>query len=178
MLIFNRLEKRLVLPGDSETRRSQKAIAVLLIFAGSALTMINVSSYLALGITSAGLAYLGLILVVFPAAVAAVLFPRLWQPLGYLVIIATIVFNLAAHIFAGGFQSGLEAAVWMTLGPIAASLFFSSRFTIFTLVVYIICVVIAAFLEPVARAIAPEIELPVRMRIAARSTTELENACF
>ena len=41
MRIYKRIEQRVALAGDSETRRSQKALSTILLFAGGILTMIN-----------------------------------------------------------------------------------------------------------------------------------------
>lgn len=167
MRIYDRIEQRISLADDSETQRSQKTIAVFLMFTGSIFTMINVSTYFSLGVTGAALAYLGVVIMALMSIILVLSFPKLWHPVGYFVIIATIFFNWAAHIFAGGFQSGLEAIVWTLLGPMAASLFFSPMFTIVSLLIYIASIIIAAFLEPYAQSIAPEIILGERMRIAA-----------
>jgi guanylate cyclase len=77
------------------------------------------------------------------------------------------VANTVAHLTGGGFQAGLAAAVWIMIGPIASALFFSPRFTVFVLLFYSACIIIAAILEPWAQANAPAITLPARMTIAA-----------
>ena len=167
MRIYDGMERRIVFPEDSETLRSQKTLSIVLMFGGALFTLVNVTSYLALGMNAAGLIYLSISLLVLLLVFIVIAFPRLWRPLGYLAIFATIALNMAAMIFAGGFQSGLEAAVWMMIGPIAAALFFGPRFTLISLGFYCFCILIAALLEPFAQSIAPEIALGVRMRIAA-----------
>ena len=167
MRLYDRIEKHLVLPGDSETLRSQKALSITLVIAGSFMTMINVLSYLSLGLTATSMAYFGLVLFNIISITIVFLYPRLWLRIGHLIIFATIIANMAAHLTAGGFQSGLEAAVWMMLAPIVASLFFSTRFTIISLAIYGTMIIIAAFLEPYAQANAPAIALNTRMRIAS-----------
>jgi adenylate cyclase len=166
MQLYNLIERRIVLPGDSETLRSQKALSITLVIGGSLMTMINVLSYLSLGSTAAALSYFGLILFNIIAVFVIFRNPRLWLPFGYMVIVATIFFNMFAHFFAGGYQSGLVAAVWMMLGPIICSLFFPIRFTLVALVIYSLAIITIAFLEPIAQALAPEMSLTERMRIA------------
>jgi hypothetical protein len=55
MQILHRIEKRVVMPGDSETRRSQKALSTALFFVGSVSVLLNALSYLSLGLTAAGM---------------------------------------------------------------------------------------------------------------------------
>lgn len=167
MSILGRIEKRVVLPGDSETRRSQKTLSTALFFVGSLSVLLNAFSYLSLGMTEAGLLYVGWSILVLSAAVLILAIPRLWSPLTHALFIGIIVITFITHIYSGGFQSGLEAAIWMLLAPVGAALFFGRRFTIILLVIYTAGVVIAAFLEPFAQSIAPDLDLVTRMRIAS-----------
>ena len=167
MRIYYRIEHRVGLPGDSETLRSQKTLLMLLMIAGGFLTFVNAAYYLSIGMTTASLISMSLAIFVLLCTLIFLAVPPLWRPLGYMVIFAIFAANMAVHIVVGGFQSGLEAAIWIMLGPIAAALLFGPRFTVISLIVYILCILIAAFLEPFAQSIAPEIMLAVRMRIAA-----------
>lgn len=167
MQIFHRIENRIVLPGDSETRRSQKALSTILLFVGSFSVLLNAFSYLSLGLTAAGILYIGWSILIFTAALLILIFPRLWPPFTYALFIGIVIISLVTHILSGGFQSGLEAAVWMLLAPIGAALIIGRRFTIVTLLVYILGVLIAAYLEPFAQSVAPDLDLSTRMRIAS-----------
>jgi guanylate cyclase len=167
MTLYQRVEQRIGLPGDSDTRRSQKALAWILVMAGSLFTLINVTFYWSLGIASPALAYLALAIFLLVSGIVIYALPGLWQPAGYLAILATIFFNALAQLLGGGFQSGMMAAVWIMIGPIVASLFLLPRFTIVSLLFYTLCIVASAFLEPWAQSVAPEIALSAKMRIAA-----------
>ena len=167
MNILDRIDQRVALPGDSETRRSQKAISTLLLFSGGILTLFNMVAYLSLGMTTAAAIYAMWIATVLIGGSLILLFPRLWLPIGLAMIIIIMLVSFSAHLISGGFQAGLEAAVWMLLGPISAALFISPRFTIITLLFFMIAVISAAFLEPFAQAIAPELTLATRMQIAS-----------
>ena len=57
MHIFERIEQRVALPGDSKTRRAQKVLGTALMFAGSVFTTVNVASYMANGLTTVGYLY-------------------------------------------------------------------------------------------------------------------------
>jgi guanylate cyclase len=167
MGIYKGIERRLALPGDTDTLRSQKALSTLAVFAGSVFTLVNMAFYLALGITSTAVAYLSLAVFLLLAGLFNLAFPQGWRLVGVSVILAPVISNTVAHLTGGGFQAGLAAAVWIMIGPIASALFFMPRFTIFSLFFYGLCIVIAAFLEPLAQANAPEIALAPRMGIAS-----------
>jgi len=167
MSIYQRIEQRMAMPGDSDTRRSQKAVGWIMVVSGSLFTLINVTFYWSLGLHEPANAYLALSATLFVGAVIIFAVPQLWRPGGYVAVAATIIFNAIALVQGGGYQSGLMAAVWIMMGPIAASLLFLPRFAAISLLFYAACVIGAAFLEPDALANAPEIALPARMRIAS-----------
>ena len=78
MNIFQQIEQRVVLPGDSETRRSQKTISTSLMFAGGLITIGIVIADLSLGIRTAGLIFAGWAVFVLSAGCLILLLPRLW----------------------------------------------------------------------------------------------------
>lgn len=169
MNIFGRMEQRLVLHGDGEIRRSQKTISTSLMFAGGILTILNIILNLSLGITTVSAIYGGWAIFIFSAACLILWLPQLWLPVFSIAVIAIMPMVLLTTVFSGGFQSGLEAIVWMLQIPIAASLFIGPRFTIVALITYIAGIIAAALLEPFAQSIAPEIALGTRMQIAANN---------
>lgn len=167
MNIFNRIERRVVLPGDSETRRSQKTISTALMIATSVFSMLNMIAALGRGMTSAGIVYAVSAFIVLSATLLILTFPRFWLPVVSTMIIAIIPIILAVHVYSGGFQSGLETAIWMLQMPLAAALFIGPRFTIVSMIVYVLGVIVAAYLEPFALSFAPELALSSRTSIAA-----------
>ena len=167
MTIIKRIERRVSLPGDSETFRTQKALSVILLVAGTALTVINLVTYLTLGITASAMILIVWILFMLTAALLLLIFPRLWFPLAVTVTLALMTVALTTLVFSGGFQAGLESAVWLLLGPISAALFIGRRFTIITLFFYIIFVITAVLLDPFAQSVAPQIPQGARLQIAA-----------
>ena len=166
MQLYNRIERRVAFADDSETKRSQKTISIFLMLAGGIMTLLNVLTYLFLGSISTAFAYLLLVIFVPLCALVILAYPRWWVRVAFAAIVGSIFFNMAALISAGGYQAGLETAVWMMVGPIAASFFFSPRWTALSLAVFILAAIIAAFLEPFAQANAPAIATAERMRIA------------
>ncbi len=167
MGIYQRIERRFAQPGDSETLRSQKTLSWMLALAGGVFTLINAFFYWSLDIGRPTLTYLTLAIVLLLSGLVIYLYPRYWRPAAYLLILATISLNAISHFLGGGFQAGLAAAVWIMIGPIFASLFFSPRFTLFTLLFYGLWIVVVAALEPLAQSNAPDISQAARMRIAA-----------
>ena len=157
----------MVLAGDSETRRSQKAISTSLMFAGGIITILNIILNLSLGITTVGAIYSGWAIFIFSAAFLVLWLPRFWLYIFSIALLVIVPMVLLTHVFSGGYQSGLEAIVWLLQILIAASLFIGPRFTIVALLTYVVGVLIAAFLESPARSVAPELPLGTRMQIAA-----------
>jgi len=167
MSIFKRIEQRLVLPGDGEMRRSQKTIATSVMIAGGIITILNVILNLSLGIKTVSAIYAGWAIFILSAAALILWLPRLWLPVFSVAVICVMPMVLLTHVFSGGFQSGLEAIVWMLQIPIAAALFIGPRFTIAALLTYVGGIIAAALLEPFAQSVAPELALGTRMQIAA-----------
>jgi len=167
MNMFERLEQRLLLPGDGEIRRSQKTISTSLMFAGGIFTIFNIILNLSLGIDTVGAIYIGWAIFIFSAASLIVWRPRLWLSVFSIAVIGVMPMVLFTSVFSGGYQSGLEAIVWMLQIPIAASLFIGPRFTIVALFTYVFGISTAALLEPFAQSVAPELALGTRMQMAA-----------
>jgi guanylate cyclase len=165
--ILSQIEQRVVLPGDSETRHSQKTISTALMFATSAFSLLNMIIALGQGFTAAAVVYSASTLIVLSAAGLILAFPRFWLPILSAVILAIIPIILAVHVYSGGFQSGLEIAAWMLQAPLAAALFIGPRFTVVSLVAYVAGVIAAASLEPTAGTLAPALPPDRRAPIAA-----------
>jgi len=169
MNLYRRMEQRLALPGDSETRRSQKTISTSLMIAGGILTIMNVTMNLSLGNTTVSAIYIGWMIFILSAASLILWQPRWWQPVFAAAVIAVMPMVLFTHVYSGGFRSGLEAIVWMLQIPIAASLFVGPRFTIAALFVYVIGIGAAALLEPFAQSVAADYAPATRAQIASNN---------
>ena len=101
MRVLDRIEQRVALLGDSETRRSQKVLGTVLMFAGSAFTTINVFLYLANGLTTAGYMYAAWAIILLCAGLLMLAFPQYLYLIGSAVLIAVIVISLAGHVYSG-----------------------------------------------------------------------------
>jgi len=167
MAILNRIGQHVALPGDNEVLRTKKAVTIPLLLAGALLTVLNMTTYFTYGMTAAGRIYIAWTLFVFSAALLIWLFPRLWLPIMYSVVIGVMVTSLSTSTYSGGFQSGLQAIVWMMLGPISAALIGGIRGSIVVVILYMAGILVAVYLEPLAQAAAPDLPLITRMQIAA-----------
>jgi guanylate cyclase len=163
------MEQRLALPGDGETRRSQKTISTSLMIAGGCLTILNIVLNLSLGNTTVSAIYGGWMIFILATAALILWRPRLWQPVFSIAVISVMPMVLFTHVYSGGFRSGLEAIVWMLQIPIAASLFVGPRFTIVALFVYVIGIGAAALQEPFAQSLAVELAPATRTQIASNN---------
>lgn len=166
-LLSKHIEQHIALPDDDEVLRTKKAATIPLLLIGALLTIINVTTYFTYGMTAAGRIYLAWTIFAFSAALFIWLFPRHWLPIMYAVVIGVMVTSLSTSTFSGGFQSGLQPIVWMMLGPISAALIGSLRGSIVITVLYLIGILAAVYLEPLAQAVAPDLPLFTRMQIAA-----------
>jgi adenylate cyclase len=167
MWLLNRIEERVVLPGDSDTRRSQKVLGVVLIFAGSLFTLINITQYLANGFFATAYIYVGWSVFLFLSGLLILALPRYLILISSIVLVVAVVITLAGHIASGGFQAGLQSAIWMLIGPIVAVLLLGPRFSLFIFALFFFCVLLAAWLEPAARSMAPSLPANTRTNIAA-----------
>jgi class 3 adenylate cyclase len=167
MLILERIEQRVALPGDSETRRTQKVLGVVLMFAGSFFTALNVITFLANGLTTAGSLYAVWVVFLFCAGLLMLAFPRYLQAIGVAALVGVILISLAGHIYSGGFQAGMETAPWMLISPIGAVMLIGPWTTVAMFVLYIVGVLAAVWLEPFAQSVAPQLSLQIRMQSAA-----------
>ena len=166
MAILKRIEQHVAMPGDDETLRTKKTATIPLLLAGALLTTVNAVTYFSQGMTSAGRIYIGWILFVLLAVVLIWFFPRFWLPVIYAVIVGVMITALGVSFYSGGFQSGVEATFWMMLGPISAALVAGVRGSIMVIILYVVVVFTAVYLEPFARSVAPELSLNIRMQLA------------
>jgi class 3 adenylate cyclase len=166
MKILDRVEKRVALPGDSETRRSQKVLGTVIIFFGSIAVLFNVISNLNYGLTTAAYIYLAWIGLLLLSGTLVLVYPRSWPLVVGLVTVGAVTVSFLTHIYSGGFQAGLETAPWMMIGPIGAGLFVGSGYAFLLLILTSLATMAAGYLEPYAITVAPELSLAHRVQIA------------
>ena len=158
MDIMQRIEGRVTLPGDSETQRSQKVLATIVLFVSAFSTAAN-----GLRFYSAGLVEVALIYFVLAGATAIAFFiilgfPRVYIPLAFTMLLLSFFGNGSAHLLSGGYTSGLQIIQWGLIIMVFAVLFVSRRLVFLLLAAYTLTLLIVGFLEPVARSGAPVLD--------------------
>lgn len=158
MNIVQSIEQRINLPSDSETQRSQKLLAMGVVFFSLIGTLFN-----ALRINSVGLPEVALVNL-FLAATLAIAFgtvlawPRSYYPVVIIVLLISLIGNLLTHFFSGGFTSGMLYISWTIATLVLAALFVGRRAVLAFTGGYILVVLLAGYLEPRAQAYLPQID--------------------
>jgi class 3 adenylate cyclase len=157
MNILKRIEQRVALPGDDETVRTRKKLAIFFLF----------DSFIALTVCAFVLARSRLAdstwqfaifsLYTLISCVLLLVIPKSYDVVVRLFLLAVILFNLLVQITFGGYSSGVYSMPWAMLGPLGAVMFFEVGFTVVSVIVFGMSLIVIAFVEPAAMAAAPEI---------------------
>lgn len=159
MSILNRIEQRVILPGDSETRRSQKRLAIIVMFVAAFSTILSAVRGFSADLSIISWIYFAQAAVIVVTLILLIGFPRAYVPLVIVLLCTSYLTNLPAHLLAGGYTSGLELLIWILLPPVIAVLFVDRRAVLFLTLGFSLTVVAAALLEPMARSRLPEFDL-------------------
>jgi class 3 adenylate cyclase len=157
MNILERIERRVTLPGDDETVRTRKKLAIFFLF----------DSFIALSVCAVALFSNRLVTNAWQFAIFALwaliscflllAVPKTYGVVVGLYLLTSILFNLIVQISLGGYSSGVYSMPWAMLGPLGAVMFFGVGFTVVSVIVFGMSLIGMAFMEPVAMAAAPEI---------------------
>jgi class 3 adenylate cyclase len=148
MSVMQWIEGRVALPGDSETFRSQKKLAAIVLFVAAVATLVNGLRYQGQNLDQiawlfylvAGLTVLGFILLLTV--------PRHFEVLAVTLLSASMVLNTAAQLVAGGYTSGLLIIQWAIIILVFAVIFLKRNQVLILTLVYILLMLVAGFLEP------------------------------
>jgi class 3 adenylate cyclase len=152
MQILAPFEKRLRLPGESETRYAQRRLALILLLIAAFANSLLIIHLFNIGLRGTAWSYLVLTVIFLLVFVLGYLFPARYASLHGFTMVAILVANVAANFYAGGYTSGFEFFIWVLTVPVWVALF-SGRGTMILLgVLYVLSVLAAGFLEPLARA--------------------------
>ncbi|MFL7838027.1 MAG: hypothetical protein ACK2U0_21130 [Candidatus Promineifilaceae bacterium] len=158
MNILQRIEKRVVLPGDSEIRRSQKVLAAMIYITAGPTLLFNAIGNFSAGLSGVGWAQLALSIFLIAAFLVEIKFPAYHVPLAYTAFLVSLVVNLLAHLFAGGTTSGNFNIAWAVLTPLLAVLLVDRRALLLTMIPFMLVVLGVIFLEPWALAHMPRVD--------------------
>jgi class 3 adenylate cyclase len=152
MQLIAPFEKRLRLPGESETRYSQRRLALVLLLVASFTNAPLILHLFNIGLHGTALSYLALTVTFLIVFCLGFTFPAQYGLLHFSTMLAILVTNIAANYYAGGYTSGYEFFIWVLTVPVWVALFAGRRTMILLAVLYVLGVVAAGLLEPLARA--------------------------
>lgn len=155
MSILERIEKHVALPGDSEIRRSQKALAAMIFISAGPLVLFNGFGNFAAGLTAVGWVFVGLGTVLISSFFILMRFPASHVPLVYTAFIVSLTANLLAHLFAGGTTSGNFHVGWAVFTPLLAVLLLNRQALLLVMIPFLALVAGIIIFEPWARANMP-----------------------
>lgn len=163
MKLLDRIEQRVALPGDNETRRSQKTMLVTVALFGFVATLFNALPMFSGGLRMMGWTYVASAVCILTGALLILAWPRLFTLVAFLLLLDVMIFPAITQVLSGGYASGMFFMAWLILAPLGAVLVLGTRHTLVQFVLFILTVLLVAALEPFSQRIAPEITSSVRL---------------
>ena len=158
MGIFQLIQQRVALPGDSDTRRAQKSLAVIVLIVAAISTGANGLRYYGAGLADVAAVYGGLTAVSLIGLIVLLAAPQVYVPLAFFMLLSSYVGNGSAHLLAGGYTSGLQIIQWGVAILVFAVLFVERRLVLVLLGLFILMVMIAGLLESSVRSRLPDLD--------------------
>jgi class 3 adenylate cyclase/heme/copper-type cytochrome/quinol oxidase subunit 4 len=158
MRIFQFIQQRVALPGDSDTRRAQKSLAVIVLIVAAISTGANGLRYYGAGLADVAAVYGGLTAVSLIGLIVLLAAPQVYVPLAFFMLLSSYVGNGSAHLLAGGYTSGLQIIQWGVAILVFAVLFVERRLVLVLLGLFILMVMIAGMLESSVRSRLPDLD--------------------
>jgi adenylate cyclase len=163
MVVLDRLEQRLALPGDSENIRLQKTLGVLLIFLSVINVFLNLIPQLYFGIYSPSLLFAFLGLLFFFGGLLILAVPRTFNFIVKLLPLSGVLVFSIGQVLYGGFASGMISVHWNLAVIVAVVMVVGARFSAWTFVLSTLALFFVALFEPYANEIGPEFTTEARM---------------
>lgn len=170
---LSKIEARVADPGDSDTRRFQKVLVVVVSLVGSVATLFNAMPLFGGGLNSMGWAYVASAVVILAGALALLAWPRAYTVITLLLLLDVLVVSGIVQVLSGGITSGLAVIAWAIFAPLGAALALGPRHALALLVLFVVTIVTVALLQPLAETIAPEIPSDVVLRFNVPSLISL-----
>jgi adenylate cyclase len=164
MDLVQTIEQRLALPGDSETRRSQKVLGVGMMLGGCVLTLISALIHRLVGYSLAPLAFISLGTWLVIGALGLLKWPRLFEIGAWLTLIVTVLANVAGQLLTGGLASGTYDVIWAFVAILGAVLIMGWRVALAIVLVFALAIAASVFLNPLVAELA--LEVPVAARVS------------
>jgi adenylate cyclase len=160
---LDKIEQRVTLPGDSETRRSQKTMLVVVALFGFVATLFNAVPMFNGGLNRMGWTYVGSAVFILLGALLILAWPRGFTLFAFLLLLDVLIFPAITQVLSGGYASGMFFMAWPILAPIGAVLVLGARHTLVQFVLFMLTVFVVAAMEPFSQSIAPPITSEVRL---------------
>jgi len=125
--LYRKIESRVVVEGDSETRRFQKVLVVVVASIGSIATLFNALALFRAGLESAGWAYVASAVLLLAGALALLVWPHRYVVITFALLVDVLVFPGVVQVLSGGLASGLYALPWTIFAPLGAVLALGGR---------------------------------------------------
>jgi len=155
--LYRKIESRVVVEGDSETRRFQKVLVVVVASIGSIATLFNALALFRAGLESAGWAYVASAVLLLAGALALLVWPHRYVVITFALLVDVLVFPGVVQVLSGGLASGLYALPWTIFAPLGAVLALGGRHALIHLGLFVVTVMGVAALDPLARRVAPQV---------------------
>lgn len=160
------LEQHLSLPGDEETIRRQKVVAMLAGITGLMSSIGLAAINFALGIDRIGWLYAITVLFMLGAILGLYFFPRHYTRWVLIAALFVCVHPWIGHLASGGFRTGLNVALWSIFGPFAAVILIGPRPALLAIVTLLAAAFTATLLEPLVAGLEPVLSERLRISIS------------
>lgn len=158
MVWYRRLGERFRLQGEDEAMQSRRLLGAGVLVASAAASMVNGQRYGAQGLTGAQNFYLLLSAGFIVLIVLLIASPRHFRGVAIAAVIYSMVLVAAAHLAAGGYNTGLMLIQWALLSIITAVILTGRRDALILLGAFMVVMLLVAWLEPWARARGIEVD--------------------
>jgi len=158
MFWYQRLAERLRLSGEDEAMRSRRLLGAGILIAGAAASLVNGLRYGREGLTDVRSLYLLLVLGFVFLLVVLVASPRHFRGVTFAAVIYSLVLLSAAHIAAGGFNTGMMFVQWTLLSIISAVILAGRRDALLMFGAFLAMMLLVGLLEPWARSRAVKVD--------------------
>jgi class 3 adenylate cyclase len=161
MGIMQQIERRMMLPDDSETERSRKSLAIILLALSAFFTGINALRYYRIGLADIAASYFVLSAVSLIVFLFFIFFRRsseFYTPLAVLVLTTSFVCNTAAHLLGGGYTSGLMIIQWTIVSLVLSVLLLDRRWVYVMIALFVALLIAAGLLETAVRGRVPPLD--------------------
>ncbi|MDX1416846.1 MAG: adenylate/guanylate cyclase domain-containing protein [Candidatus Promineifilaceae bacterium] len=162
MRILDRIEQRMALPGDSEFVRAQKILGASVILCGSLISITNAIPMLYYGLDSVAILFGWVALYFIIIDIVILSRPRSYDFLARLTLLVLVAVFSLGQVLYGGFASGMSSVHWNIIIVVAAVLFFGLRFSLLSMILFFLSLVVVILLEPLSVVTGPHISMEAR----------------